>query len=87
MRMEWCTHADRYLPLIEQSQKQPQKPVSGTIDWTADAASAEAFHAIPLTGRNDELLGILLVGSSRRELVLLTRRIEWIAGRWARARC
>ena len=73
-------HAERYLPLIERSQKQPQKPVSGTIDWTADAASAEAFHAIPLTGRNDELLGILLVGSSRRELVLLTRRIEWIAG-------
>jgi two-component system nitrogen regulation sensor histidine kinase NtrY len=75
-----ASHADRYLPLIERSQKQPQKPVSGTIDWTADAASAEAFHAIPLTGRNDELLGILLVGSSRRELVLLTRRIEWIAG-------
>jgi two-component system nitrogen regulation sensor histidine kinase NtrY len=73
-------HADRYLPLIERSQKQQQKQVSGTIDWTADAASAEAFHAIPLTGRNDELLGILLVGSSRRELVLLTRRIEWIAG-------
>jgi two-component system, NtrC family, nitrogen regulation sensor histidine kinase NtrY len=73
-------HADRYLPLIERSQKQPQKPVSGTIDWTADAASAEAFHGIPLTGRTDELLGILLVGSSRRELVLLTRRIEWIAG-------
>jgi two-component system nitrogen regulation sensor histidine kinase NtrY len=73
-------HAERYLPLIERSQKQPQKPVSGTIDWTADAASAEAFQAIPLMGRNDELLGILLVGSSRRELVLLTRRIEWIAG-------
>ena len=33
-----------------------------------------------MTGRNDELLGILLVGSSRRELVLLTRRIELIAG-------
>ncbi len=72
-------HAERYLSLIERSQKQPQKAVTGTINWTADAASAEAFHAIPLTGRNDELLGILLVGSSRRELVLLTRRNEWIA--------
>ncbi len=50
-----------------------------TINWSADPASAETFHAIPLTGRNDELLGILLVGSSRRELVLLTKRIEWIA--------
>src|SRR5580700_6189807 len=71
--------AERYAPLIEQSKKQPQRPVIGTINWSADPASAETFHAIPLTGRNDELLGILLVGSSRRELVLLTQRIEWIA--------
>jgi signal transduction histidine kinase len=71
--------ADRYASLIEQSKKQPQRPVIGTINWSADPASAETFHAIPLTGRNDELLGILLVGSSRRELVLLTQRIGWIA--------
>ena len=78
-------HAERYISLIQQSQRQPQKPVIGTINWTSDPASAETFHAIPLTGRNDELLGILLVGSSRRELVLLTRRIEWIAGTVAAA--
>jgi two-component system, NtrC family, nitrogen regulation sensor histidine kinase NtrY len=71
--------AERYAPLIEQSKKQPQRPVISTISWSADPASAETFHAIPLTGRNNELLGILLVGSSRRELVLLTQRIEWIA--------
>jgi two-component system nitrogen regulation sensor histidine kinase NtrY len=71
--------ADRYESLIEQSKRQPQRPVISTINWSADPASAETFHAIPLTGRNDELLGILLVGSSRRELVLLTQRIGWIA--------
>ena len=70
---------ERYASLIEQSKKQPQRPVIGTINWSADPASAETFHAIPITGRNDELLGILLVGSSRRELVLLTERIGWIA--------
>jgi two-component system, NtrC family, nitrogen regulation sensor histidine kinase NtrY len=70
---------ERYASLIEQSKKQPQRPVITTINWSADPASAETFHAIPLTGRNDELLGILLVGSSRRELVLLTERIGWIA--------
>jgi len=70
---------ERYTSLIEQSKKQPQRPVISTINWTADPASAETFHAIPLKGRNDELLGILLVGSSRRELVLLTERIGWIA--------
>jgi len=45
-----------------------------TVDWTGDAADAETFHSIPLLGRNNEVLGALLVGSSRRELVLLTRR-------------
>src|ERR1700693_6176087 len=71
--------AERYSSLIEQSKKQPQRPVITTINWNADPASAETFHAIPLTGRNNEVLGILLVGSSRLELVLLTQRIEWIA--------
>src|SRR5258707_15081041 len=68
---------ERFRPLIEQVQKSPQ-PAVRTINWTADAASAETFHAMPLPGRNDELLGVLLVGSSRKELVLLTRRIVTI---------
>jgi signal transduction histidine kinase len=69
---------ERFQPLIEQIQKRPQ-PVVHTINWTSDAASAETFHAMPLLGRNNELLGVLLVGSSRKELVLLTQRIVTIA--------
>ncbi len=69
---------ERFRPLIEQVQRNPQ-PAVRTIEWTQDAASAEAFHAMPLLGRNNELLGVLLVGSSRKELVLLTRRIVTIA--------
>jgi signal transduction histidine kinase len=69
---------ERFQPLIEQIQKQSQ-PLVRTINWTQDAASAETFHAIPLSGRNNELLGVLLVGSSRKELVLLTQRIVTIA--------
>jgi signal transduction histidine kinase len=61
-------------PLIDQIRKQPQTLVR-TINWKSDAASAETFHAMPLLGRNNELLGVLLVGSSRRQLVLLTNRI------------
>ena len=71
-------NADRFRGLIEQVQRSPQ-PVVHTINWTTDAASAETFHAMPLLGRNNELLGVLLVGSSRKELVLLTRRIVTIA--------
>jgi hypothetical protein len=66
--------AERFAPLVEQIQKQPQ-PLVRTINWTRDPADAETFHAIPLTGRNNELLGIFFVGSSRRELVLLTSSI------------
>jgi two-component system nitrogen regulation sensor histidine kinase NtrY len=65
---------ERFAPLVEQLQKQPQ-PLVRTIQWSSDPADAETFHAIPLTGRNNELLGIFFVGSSRRELVLLTREI------------
>jgi two-component system nitrogen regulation sensor histidine kinase NtrY len=75
----------RYAPLIQQAQLRPQKPAVATINWTSDEASAETFHAIPLTGRDNDLLGILLVGSSRRELVLLNRRIEAIAAAVAAA--
>jgi signal transduction histidine kinase len=71
--------AERFAPMIEEIQKQPQ-PLIRTINWSQDAAETETFHAMPLTGPNKELLGVLLVGSSRRELVLLTRRIGWIAG-------
>jgi two-component system, NtrC family, nitrogen regulation sensor histidine kinase NtrY len=71
--------AEFFQPLIEQVQKQSQ-PVARRIDWSRDPASAETFHAIPLTGRNNELLGVLLLGSSRKELVLLTRQILKTAG-------
>jgi len=69
---------ERFESLINQVRNQSQ-PVVKTVDWTGDAADAETFHSIPLMGRNGEVLGALLVGSSRRELVLLTRKIVWIA--------
>ena len=68
--------ADQFQPLIEQVQKQSQpEMVVKTIQWTSDPASAEIFHARPLNGRNNELLGVLLLGSPQRELVLLRRQI------------
>lgn len=76
--------AERFAPLVEQLQKQPQQLVR-TIEWSRDPADAETFHAIPLTGRSNELLGIFFVGSSRRELVLLTQQILKIAGAVAAA--
>lgn len=50
---------------------------SAIILWTDDPGSAETFHVIPLKGRNRELLGMFLVGSSRRGLVDLESQIRW----------
>ena len=66
--------AERFAPLVEQLQKQQQALVR-TIEWSGDPADAETFHAIPLPGRNNELLGIFFVGSKRKALVQLTREI------------
>jgi two-component system, NtrC family, nitrogen regulation sensor histidine kinase NtrY len=70
--------ADGFASLIGRELQQPG-PVTTTIQWTPDSASAEVFHALPLTGPDNELLAVLLVGSSRRDLVLLERRIRRIA--------
>jgi two-component system, NtrC family, nitrogen regulation sensor histidine kinase NtrY len=68
--------AEQFQPIVEEFQKQsrPEMLVK-TIQWSSDPASAEAFHAMPLTGRNNELLGVLLLGSPQRELILLRRQI------------
>ena len=75
---------EKFAPLIAQLQSKPE-PTVETIQWTADADSAETFHALPLKGHNGELLGVLLVGSSRAELIQLTRHIVRIGAAVAAA--
>lgn len=67
--------AQRFAPLIEKEQTKPVETKS-RIDWTSNPATAEVFHALPLNGRQSELLGVLLVGSSQKEVVILERRIR-----------
>jgi HAMP domain-containing protein len=52
--------------------------ISGIVEWTSDRADEEVFHAIPLrgVGKDHVLLGILLIGNSRRSYVELKRRIR-----------
>ena len=57
----------RVRPLIEQVQ-QRKRAIGRTL---GSGAGAETFHALPLTGYQDDLLGVLLIASSRRELVEL----------------
>jgi signal transduction histidine kinase len=62
--------ADALAPLVEQVRRAPAE-TTRTLNWSKDPASEETVHAIPLLGPAHELLGILLVASSRREIVAL----------------
>jgi nitrogen fixation/metabolism regulation signal transduction histidine kinase len=66
--------ADKIASLVEQVRRSGQE-CQGVIHWTADSADAESFHAIPLPGPNQQLMGVLLVGSSRRPLIELQQRV------------
>ena len=60
-------------PLIEDVQRQ-RREVTRTL---GEGAAAETFHALPLTGSEEDLLGVLLIASSRRELVELEWFLRW----------
>ena len=62
-------------PLIEQVQQQRQE-ATALLHWSGDAADDESVHAIPLSGQDNQLLGILLVGNTRRPYVELRDRIR-----------
>lgn len=63
-------------PFIQQLQASPRE-VSQVISWPH--ASSETVQAIPLQGRDNELLAILLVASSRHDLLELELRLRKIA--------
>ncbi|MBI3478121.1 MAG: HAMP domain-containing protein [Acidobacteria bacterium] len=66
--------ADKFAPLIEEVRRSGKESQS-VIHWTADSADAESVHAIPLNGPNEQIMGVLLVGSSRRPLIELQRQV------------
>ena len=69
--------AQQFAPLID-AVRQYNQEISGVVDWTSDRGDEEVFHAIPLrgAGKDGPLLGILLIGNSRRSYVELKRRIR-----------
>src|SRR5438552_4821069 len=76
--VEQRENSEKLAPLVERVRLE-RAEFSQTVSWSRDPLSAEAFRAIPLLGREHELLGVLLVGSSRREQVALEQRIRLVA--------
>ena len=53
---------------------QSRQEARDTIEWPD---GPETIDALPLTGRDGSVMGVLLVGSSGRELASLVQRIRW----------
>ncbi len=71
--------ADLFAPLITEVQR-THRELQKTINSGSDsAAGSETFDAIPLLGREGDLLGVLLVGSSRQDLVQMLNFIRALA--------
>lgn len=68
---------ENFIPLIDSVRAHGHESAA-IIAWSADQADDEVFHAIPLRGLGNEhpLLGVLLIGNSRRPYVQLKRRIR-----------
>ena len=66
--------SDKFAPLVEQVRRSGQESQS-VVHWSTDSSDSESFHAIPLAGPNQQVMGVLLVGSSRRPLIELQRQV------------
>ena len=68
--------ANKLAPLIDEVRQHNQE-MTASVSWSSDQGDDELFHAIPLrgAGKDRPLLGILLVGNSRRSYIELKRRI------------
>lgn len=67
--------AEQIVPIIQQLQQQ-RRETTGLVHWSSNASDDETIDAIPLAGLDDQLLGVLLIGNSRRPYVELRQHIR-----------
>ena len=68
-------HAEKLAPIVQRVLREPQETTE-IVHWSGNPADDETVHAIPLKGPEGQLLGVLLVGNSRRDYVALKQRIR-----------
>ncbi len=71
-------HAALLTPLIQSVQQQGTETAE-LVHWSLNPAEDETVDAIPLMGVNRQVIGILLVASSRRSYVELRQQIRFAA--------
>lgn len=69
--------AEKLRALVDGVRRTNQE-MTGLVHWSSDVENEEVFDAIPLRGLGNDhsLLGILLIGQSRRAYVDLSRKIR-----------
>jgi signal transduction histidine kinase len=65
--------AEALRPLVDEVRRD-RREVARTVGSGADA---ETYHAVPLMGYDNSVLGVLLIGSSRRALAELENSLLW----------
>src|SRR6202162_2419989 len=73
------SQSELFSPLIAEVQKNRHELQRTITSGAAPNANSETFNAIPLVGRDADLLGVLLVGSSRQSLIQMLNFIRALA--------
>jgi signal transduction histidine kinase len=74
-----ASQPELFSPMIADVQKNRRELQRMIASGAGPDASSETFNAIPLTGRDGDLLGVLLVGSSRQNLIQMLDFIRSLA--------
>lgn len=67
--------AEKAEPVVSKAQATGAEQTA-VVNWSSDPTDSESLDAIPLKGEQGDLLGMLLVGNSRRALVAVESRIR-----------
>jgi signal transduction histidine kinase len=74
-----ASQSELFSPMIAEVQKDRHELQRTITTGAAPNANSETFNAIPLVGRDADLLGVLLVGSSRQSLIEMLNFIRALA--------
>ena len=74
-----ASQSELFSPMIADVQKNRRELQRTITSGVAPDTNSETFNAIPLVGRDADLLGVLLVGSSRQSLIEMLTFIRALA--------
>jgi two-component system nitrogen regulation sensor histidine kinase NtrY len=71
------TNPEKLAPVVQEALHHDE--MDAVVHWTGDMADSERFHTMTLRNEVGAPVGLLMVGASRREMVLLQRQLRAIA--------